>query len=681
MTTTNETKTKTDANLSKKISDTKGNSNDEENTTSASPSTTSDPTTYITENNETSSITIPSQDSNMTTVAVNPQVVAMVSLFKRELDGSWGPIENETNEESMEDDQKIKDHENIDHENIVINGDEDKSDQELGYQQKVRMSLPPQSYKNSIETTDKRRSMDPSLLSSSNTVNNNKHLSIASSLQAPDLDNDRHISLSSSLIAHPPSLDFEEDDEDEDDEDEDEDDDNDMKDDPCKDKKGKQKEFKDSFENFDQEEEFRNCNVSDSSNYSTSLNSFSFESITDRPSSNTECQINSALSKKILVSTNSYHNSINHWNSSVAKPEVSFETTMSGMANSISDAFSLTQAAISNAIANSSALRESFINEIKKNSISTILETKSLIINNNILNNNDPIKDDKIKSGNYRTNEENENDSENNNSNNDDNDNNDDDDDDDDDDDENNDNNDGNNGNGIVSHIAATHQFFKNVIKTMEDCLIDDVTDDGDEKEIDDIIDEDSNTDQYLGIPSDSCSTNNENNKTLLTLLEEEETNKKDKEVKVKKEIDESSESESSEYKSDHMKGILTPKSMASPQAKPIPITKIPSMNMYISPSNSIRLEDLEDDEEKVDEIDDHIDTGNKRKNRHSLQRFYTSREIDLSQPNKQQKIINSHIPETASSSSSFSSFSSLSELENKLKTYHSSSANNNILL
>jgi len=242
----------------------------------------------------------------------------------------------------------------------------------------------------------------------------------------------------------------------------------------------------------------------------------------------------------------------------------------------------------------------------------------------------------------------------------------------------------------------------------MEDHFIEDIT--SSEKQINkdkDVKDENKNENENseynkLSVPLNSSSVQNDNNKTLLTLLEEEmdeeEKEKRKGKGKEKNEIEIENESESesesknikdriynnepfllnsskskskSKSKSSY-KGILTPTSIASPQAQPIVIQQTltnSSINMYLSPSNSLQLESFN---QEMDENNKKIFQRNSESSLH--ERFFTTRQSEIDQPNlKKQKTSESLLPKSSSTSAT----SSLSESPLSSYQNHHDSLNN----
>ncbi|ORX52593.1 SIR2-domain-containing protein [Piromyces finnis] len=139
----------------------------------------------------------------------------------------------------------------------------------------------------------------------------------------------------------------------------------------------------DEFENDDQfkdsQDSLETSFRSENNSISDSLISVSSEESLDTISRRV------SLPNKMLASTNYYHHSLNGgMNNQKSESNFDIEATMNYISNSISTTINNTQAAISTAIASSSALKDSLINEIKRNSIQTLLETKNMIINNNL---------------------------------------------------------------------------------------------------------------------------------------------------------------------------------------------------------------------------------------------------------------------------------------------------------
>jgi len=260
-----------------------------------------------------------------------------------------------------------------------------------------------------------------------------------------------------------------------------------------------------------------------SSTPSSSIPSYSSLS-TISPTTNEQSQSPSYNNKKILRTTNSYHNSLDpkqQHDNNVFEFEFEFdiEGTMNNIKNSVSNTISNTQNAISTALANSTAfanstaLRET-LNDIKRNSIQTIIDTKNLIINNN----------------------------------------------------------------AIKETSDNTTQFIKNVIRNVERRM--------------------------------SVSSTATDYEDCLSKEEEEEEGALN-ENKAKKGHDSGNPSEK-KMNSSINEGIPTPASMATPQSQPISIThskdehatNILPMNMCLSPSNSIRL-----DEEQIKEKEEEEET------------------------------------------------------------------------
>jgi len=235
-----------------------------------------------------------------------------------------------------------------------------------------RKSLPPSS-KNHLLSLHK---LDNDTISN---VSSDKHLSLSSALSGPD----KRISVSSSLVAHAPSSVVN-------DTDKEElmSDDNRKISDTDQDNASMVMNYHEDDEQDESKEEeiFKDTQESFESSFENGYQSV--ESLASSSSEESPRSISPRIShpNKILVTTNSYHHSIGNSTKSEINFDFDIEATMNNITNTISTTLNNTQAAITTAIANSTALKETLINEFKRNSLQALFETKDMIINNNLAN-------------------------------------------------------------------------------------------------------------------------------------------------------------------------------------------------------------------------------------------------------------------------------------------------------